>query len=102
MKVSGVFPQIKSVDRVQVKKVKVSDQVKTGTAASVTGADRVELSAGSAKVQKMRGILQKTPFVRTEKVQALKEKIEQGEYQIDPYKVADKMLMSLLSDPVLE
>ena len=102
MKVSGVFPQIKSVDRVLVKKVKGSDQVKTGAAASVTGADRVELSAGSEKVQKMRGILKKTPFVRMEKVQALKEKIEQGEYQIDPYKVADKMLMSLLSDPVLE
>ena len=102
MKVSGVFPQIKSVDRVQVKKVKGGDQVKTGAAASITGADRVELSAGSAKVQKMRGILQKTPFVRMEKVQALKEKIDQGEYQIDPYKVADKMLMSLLSDPVLD
>lgn len=102
MKVSGVFPQIKSVDRVQSKKIKDSAQVKPEVAASVTGADRVELSAGSAEVQKMREILQKTPFVRTEKVQALKEKIERGEYQIDPYDVADKMLMNLLTDTVFE
>ncbi|MCK5322685.1 MAG: flagellar biosynthesis anti-sigma factor FlgM [Desulfobulbaceae bacterium] len=102
MKVSGVFPQIKSVDRVQAKKVKDSAQVKTEVSASVTGTDRVELSTSSAEVQKMRRILQETSSVRTEKIQALKERIDQDEYQIDPYKVADKMMMSLLSETVFE
>ncbi|MCK5229386.1 MAG: flagellar biosynthesis anti-sigma factor FlgM, partial [Desulfobulbaceae bacterium] len=31
-----------------------------------------------------------------------KERIDQDEYQIDPYKVADKMMMSLLSETVFE
>ncbi len=97
MKVSGSFPQIKSTDKVQAKKVKATD-VKTDVSSSVTSSDRVELSTSSAEVQKMRGILQETPSVRTDKVQALKERIERGEYQVDPYEVADKMLMSLMSD----
>ena len=102
MKVSGVIQQIKSTDKVEAKKVKSGAQDKAGSAASAKGTDRVELSASSAEVQKMRGILQETPTVRTEKVQALKEKIERGEYNIDPYQVADKMLMSLLSENIYE
>lgn len=102
MKISGVFSQIKSVDSVQAKKVNGSAQVKTEVSASVTGADRVELSTSSAEVQKVRRILQETSSVRTEKVQALKERIDRGEYHIDPYEVADKMLMGLLSETVFE
>ena len=33
-----------------------------------------------------------------DKVQALKAQIESGDYQVDPYRVADKMLMNLLSE----
>ena len=33
-----------------------------------------------------------------DRVQALKEQIERGEYEVDPYRVADKMLMNLLSE----
>ncbi len=102
MKVTDFSPQIKSTDKVEAKKVKGSALDKTGSPSSVKGSDRVELSASSAEVQKMRGILQETPSVRSDKVQALKEKIERGEYQINAYDVADKMLMSLLSDSGLE
>jgi len=46
----------------------------------------------------MKGIIQSTPDVRMDRVQALKEQIERGDYEVDPYRVADKMLISLLSE----
>lgn len=101
MKLSQIHPQFKA-EKIQVKKrteIGASDAAAPSAAA---GADRVELSTASFEVQKMKDILQQTPDVRMERVQALKGMIERGEYQVDPYRVADKMLMSLLQDNILE
>lgn len=94
MKISDFVPQIKSESRVQ--KAKGKDPVESTVASS--GGDKVQLSAGSIDVQKMKMIIQDTPEVRMDRVQALKQQIESGEYQVDPYRVADKMLMNLLSE----
>lgn len=95
MKISDFVPQIKTDNRVQKAKDKPTVDA---AAATATGTDRVELSASSIDVQKMKMIIQDTPEVRMDRVQALKEQIERGEYQVDPYRVADKMLMNLLSE----
>lgn len=95
MKISDFVPQIKTESKAQ--KVKERPTI-DATAATTTGADRVELSASSIDVQKMKMIIQETPAVRMDRVQALKEQIERGEYQVDPYRVADKMLINLLSE----
>jgi negative regulator of flagellin synthesis FlgM len=97
MKISDIFPQIKA-EKIQVKKNQEASAAKVDSASSTTGSDRVDLSTASADVQRMQSILQETPEIRMEKVEALKRQIERGEYQIDPYRVADKMLMGLLSD----
>lgn len=94
MKISDFVPQIKTESRVP--KAKGKDPVDSSVAAG--GGDRVQLSAGSIDVQKMKMIIQDTPAVRMDRVQALKQQIERGEYQVDPYRVADKMLMNLLSE----
>ena len=96
MKLTGIFPQVKT-EKVQVKRSEGTAASKTDPAKAVPS-DRVELSAGSLEVQKAKDILEQTPDVRTDKVQALKEQIARGEYQVDPYKLADKMLVSLISD----
>ncbi len=96
MKITDFVPQIKTENKVQ--KAKESLKTDVSSAASPTGSDRVELSTSSLDVQKMKGIIQDTPSVRMDRVQALKEQIERGEYQVDPYRVADKMLMNLLSE----
>ncbi len=98
MKLTSVFPQIKT-DKVQVKRSEGSVAAKAGSAQAVSG-DRVELSSGSLEVQKAKDILEQTPDVRADKVQALKERIASGEYVVDPHRLADKMLASLLSDSV--
>lgn len=96
MKISDFMPQIKTDNKVQ----KVKDTAATALSATKasSGEDRVELSASSLDVQKMKGIIQNTPSVRMDRVQALKEQIENGDYEVDPYRVADKMLMNLLSE----
>jgi len=96
MKISSFVPQIKTDNKVQ--KAKVGTETDVSSVKSGTGTDRVELSASSLDVQKMKGIIQETPSVRMDRVQALKEQIERGEYEVDPYRVADKMLMNLLSE----
>lgn len=95
MKISDFMPQIKTDNKVQ--KAKEKPTAEATTVAGI-GTDRVMLSASSIDVQKMKMIIQDTPAVRMDRVQALKEQIEQGEYQVDPYRVADKMLMNLLSE----
>lgn len=98
MKLTSLFPQIKT-DKVQVKKtegkVASADPV---VKADSSAADRVDLSSGSRDVRKMKDIIQTTPDVRLEKIQEIKAKIDSGEYSVDPQKVADKMLISLISD----
>ena len=94
MKISDFIPQIKTDNRVQ----KAKDKPISEASAVTTGTDRVELSASSIDVQKMKMIIQDTPSVRMDRVQALKQQIERGEYQVDPYRVADKMLINLLAE----
>lgn len=96
MKISNFFPQIKTDLKVQ--KSRESSAVSSTTPSSVLDPDRVELSTSSLDVQKMKGILKDTPEVRQDRVQELKAKIDRGEYKVDPYKVADKLLMNLLSE----
>ncbi|MGV1100159.1 flagellar biosynthesis anti-sigma factor FlgM [Thiovibrio sp. JS02] len=100
MKLSGIFSPVKT-EKVQAKR---SEGVATAKAEAGKAAatDRVELSAGSLEVQKAKDILEQTPEVRVDKVQALKEQIARGEYTVDPYKLADKMMASLLSENLLD
>ena len=95
MKINSLVPQIKTDNKIQ--KVKASSAAEVSST-QTTSADRVQLSSNLVDVQKMKNIIQETPSVRVDRVQALKEQIESGEYQVDPYRVADKMLMNLLSE----
>ncbi len=99
MKLTGIFPPIKT-EKLQVKNSEGSAASRADKAALPT--DRVVLSAGSLEVQKARDILEQTPEVRADRVQALKEEIARGEYQVDPYRLADKMMGSLLSETLVE
>jgi negative regulator of flagellin synthesis FlgM len=96
MKISDFIPQIKTDNKVQ--KTKAASSASLSATQAATGTDKVEISASSLDVQKMKGIIQNTPDLRMDRVQALKEQIERGEYEVDPYRVADKMLINLLSE----
>ncbi|HIJ89729.1 MAG: flagellar biosynthesis anti-sigma factor FlgM [Desulfobulbaceae bacterium] len=99
MKLTGVFPPIKT-EKVQVRKSEGSAVARAEKSAVPT--DRVVLSAGSLEVQKAKDILEQTPEVRADRVQALKEEIARGGYKVDPFRLADKMMSSLLSETLVE
>lgn len=99
MKLTGIFPPIKT-EKAQTRKSEGSAPSKAGNTALPP--DRVVLSAGSLDVQKVRDILEQTPEVRADKVLALKEEIARGDYQVDPHRLADKMIGSLLSETLVE
>ena len=96
MKLTGIFPQIKTDNKIQ--KSSNVDFEKPVSRSTSVGGDRVELSSGSREVMKMQEILQETPEIRQDKVDDLKRQIEEGTYQVDSHKVADKMMWSLISD----
>ena len=97
MKITGALSPVKT-EKVQGKKSETSGASGADNAALPT--DRVVLSPGLLEVQKARDILAQTPEVRADKVQALKEKLASGEYDVDPHRIAEKMLASLLSESV--
>ena len=61
-----------------------------------TKADTVVLSDTAKKIQETQKQLEAIPDVREDKVAQLKEQIENGTYEIDEEKIADKMLKDLL------
>jgi negative regulator of flagellin synthesis FlgM len=62
-------------------------------------ADTVELSDMGKRVQEAHRQLDSIPDIREDKVAELKEQVENGTYEVDAEKVADKMLKdALLND----
>jgi len=63
--------------------------------------EKVELSEKASDLKKIRDIVQKTPDIRTEKVELLREKIASGSYNVSSQETADKMLREHLLDDTL-
>ncbi len=64
-----------------------------------TKTDTVVLSDAAKRIQEAKKLLDAIPDIREDKVAQLKEQIDNGTYEIDAEKIADKMLKdSLLND----
>jgi negative regulator of flagellin synthesis FlgM len=59
-------------------------------------ADTVVLSDTAKKVQEAQKQLEAIPDVREDKVAQIKEQIENGTYEMDEEKIADKMIKDML------
>jgi negative regulator of flagellin synthesis FlgM len=57
-----------------------------------TGGDTVTLTASARSLQKIEETVAKAPVVNAAKVAAIKQSVNSGTYQIDPHRVADKLL----------
>ena len=96
MKITDAVSQLKTDNKIDVKKAKTEAVSQSGAASEA--ADRVELSSGSRDVLKMQEILQSTPSERAELIEELRAQIESGEYSVDSVKIAEKMLLNLMSE----
>ena len=66
---------------------------------NVAKTDTVNISDAAKEIQEVRKELDNIPEVRTEKVEQLKNQIENGTYEIKSEEIAEKMLKdSLLND----
>jgi negative regulator of flagellin synthesis FlgM len=60
----------------------------------------VKLSERSIDVRRAQEVIQSEPDIRSEKVQAIKDKIEKGTYEIDFDKTAEKMVKAFFDNLV--
>ena len=63
--------------------------------------EKVELSSKARDIQKVKNILDNLPDVRMEKVDKIKNSLENGTYNIKGDKVAQKMVRESLLDEIL-
>ncbi|UCF94626.1 MAG: flagellar biosynthesis anti-sigma factor FlgM [Desulfobacterales bacterium] len=68
---------------------------------STVKTDKVEISETAKRMQEAKKQLEALPEVRKEKVAELKNQIENGTYERDAEKIADKMLKESLSNDLL-
>ncbi len=54
--------------------------------------DRVRISEQGKKIAELMSAIDQLPEIREEKIREIKEAIESGTYQIDPHKIAQKLL----------
>jgi negative regulator of flagellin synthesis FlgM len=60
--------------------------------------EKVSLSAAAKEVQQVKSAIEALPDVRTEKVAQLKDRIEEGTYNVSGEKIAEKMIGDSLLD----
>jgi len=54
--------------------------------------DKISLSGKAQEINELKALINDLPDIRTEKVEELKKAIDAGSYNIDSYKVAEKIL----------
>ncbi|MEW6388246.1 MAG: flagellar biosynthesis anti-sigma factor FlgM [Thermodesulfobacteriota bacterium] len=60
--------------------------------------DVIQLSSEARLMQKASQVVADTDEVRSDKVEALREQVQQGTYEVDSQKVANSMISSLLME----
>ncbi len=60
--------------------------------------DRVSLSQESRQLQTAKQAVAQTPDIRSDKVDALKQAVTEGSYEVNPEKVAEKMIGAIISE----
>lgn len=74
----------------------VEKKTQTSDSASVSAAkDKATLSERAKALAKARAALEETPEVRSDRVDALKEKIDSGNYQVNFEALASKLMKYL-------
>ncbi len=98
MKITDITQQIKPENKLQAENNRENKKPTQAVTEQKAGVDTVELSTASREAVKIRSIIEQTPAVRAELVNDIKEKIESGKYQVDSQKVAEKMILNILSE----
>jgi len=99
MKISGDDP-LKTYLR-EIRPIEKGESVKKAKQKAASETDRVEISVEAKGYQQVYRKVNAMSDVRTERVSEIQQRIERGEYQINPEKVAEKVVRSAILDAVL-
>ena len=86
----------------QLQDTKKADQAADQAKESATKTDTVVISDAAKRIQEAREKLDDIPDVREEKVADLRNQIQNGTYQADADKTADKLLKEQLGNVVFD
>ena len=86
----------------QVQDKKKVDQATDRAKESATKTDTVVISDAAKRIQEARAKLDEIPDVREDKVAELKNQIQNGTYQADAGKTADKLLKEQLGNAAFD
>jgi negative regulator of flagellin synthesis FlgM len=99
MKIADINQQANLISRLaQADSSKKGKSSSSGSASSSASSsiDKVELSDRSREIKKIYEAIEKTPDVRAERVEAIKDSIAKGEYEVKSDEVASKMIDEFL------
>ena len=65
-------------------------------ARSAVGEDKAHLSLDQARIRELEAKVNALPEVRTERVKALRQRLEEGSYDVKPQQTAEAMMSELL------
>lgn len=90
---NGVQARI-AAEALEANKVSPKSQTKDkNAAASASGAaDKLSLTSEAAQIRAMESQIAELPVVDTQRVEAVQQALATGNFQVDPAKVAEKML----------
>ncbi len=96
MKIYGNKPPDGQEINLSTQKVsQAQEQSKTAKSEKTQSTDKVEISEQGKKVAELMSAIEQLPEMRNEKVKAMKEAIESGNYHVDSLKIAQKLLNEL-------
>jgi len=95
MKISQVKPEAETSQYIErAQKAKQTDKNQTAQSREVQSqqTDRVDLSEHSKEMKKIYTAQQMAPDIRTDRINAVKQLVDQNRYQVDSNAVAGKMI----------
>ncbi len=91
MKITGKNPAVDAQVKLQNAKRELKTRPGSSTDRPVI-TDKVNLSGRARRLAELRKLIEASPDVRAEKVERLKEAIEDGDYSVKTAKIAEKII----------
>ena len=101
MKISTKDPSVRDAYVKQISQQQKEDAASKPGVKPVEKADTVKISEEARELQEAQKVLENMPDVQVEKVAEIKNKIENGTYEIKPDEIAEKMVIDALLNEIL-
>ncbi|MEW6569689.1 MAG: flagellar biosynthesis anti-sigma factor FlgM [Nitrospirota bacterium] len=96
MKIYGnKTPEGQEIDLTTRKVSKAEIKKRPSESEKIKPTDKVEISGEGKRVAELMAAINQLPEIRNDKVKTIKDAIESGNYQVDPLKIAEKLLNEL-------